>query len=54
MSEADRADQSAPVDDSERPIYPDGPVSERFVDEADALDQEREEPLGDPDEYEPE
>ncbi|QDQ97932.1 hypothetical protein [Tomitella fengzijianii] len=54
MTDADRADQSTPVDQDEGPDFPDRPVGERFVDEADALDQEREEPLDDSDEYQPE
>ncbi|WP_182346902.1 hypothetical protein [Tomitella gaofuii] len=54
MTDADRADQSTPTDDDLDTAYPDDPVGDRFVDEADALDQEREEPLDDADEYQPE
>ncbi|GAA4818234.1 hypothetical protein [Tomitella cavernea] len=53
MTDADRADQSTPTVDADTG-YPDNPVGERFVDEADALDQEREEPLDDADEYQQE
>lgn len=47
MTSADRAEQDAPVDGEPDAIYPAG--VDDFVDEADALDQEREAPLDDPD-----
>lgn len=54
MSELDRADQSVPVDtDDDGDVFPEGPVGERFVDEADALDQQREAPQDDPDDRDP-
>lgn len=54
VSDADRADQAAPVtDDSEDARFPDpqrsGPVSGREAAEADVLDQERFAPLDEED-----
>lgn len=54
VSDADRADQSLAVDGTDEADRPPESVSDRFIDEADALDQGREEPLDDPDEHETE
>lgn len=50
MTSVDRAEQTEPVYGEPDVIYPAG--VDDFVDEADALDQERDAPLDDPDAYE--